>query len=335
MSTVSHRSPWEVSRQDFPSILPVQTQLTFLLQYAILAPSSKNTQPWKFSVGGNTVGVFADMTRWQPVADRDRRELYISLGCALENLLLAAAQFGFRCEVHPFPQPGNEELVATVAFYPAESGGRRRGGPSLHTLTARRTERSLFRDLRIAPEYRRRLEYAVADLGVRLDLTDESAIRAEVLALNLQADEMEFDDPAFRQELGHWMSRGMRKSRLLSRAAGVLVPHLNIGRLAAKRNAALLSSAPLIGLISSASDDRISQLRVGRALERVWLHATDMGLGLQPLSQALEIPSLRGRLAEILPGNRWIPQQLFRLGFTRQRTTKHTSRLSVDEVLLG
>jgi nitroreductase len=103
MTTLSGRSPWEVSSQDFPSMLPIQEQLRFLLQYAVLAPSSKNTQPWRFSIGKKTVGVYADLTRWQPVADRGRRELYISLGCALENLLVAGEQFGFSHEVSYFP----------------------------------------------------------------------------------------------------------------------------------------------------------------------------------------------------------------------------------------
>ena len=70
MTAPSKYPPWQVSAEDFPSDFPIQHQLKFLLQYAVLAPSTKNTQPWRFSIGENTIGVFADLTRCQPVADR-------------------------------------------------------------------------------------------------------------------------------------------------------------------------------------------------------------------------------------------------------------------------
>ena len=80
----------EPSVQDFPRIYPVQEQLRFLVRYAILAPSTRNTQPWRFRVEGECIEVLADLSRLHPVADRDRRELYLSVGCAIENLLVAA-----------------------------------------------------------------------------------------------------------------------------------------------------------------------------------------------------------------------------------------------------
>ena len=109
---------WEVTEQAFPNTAPIETQLRFLLRYAILAPSTKNSQPWAFSVHGNQVYLIADLRRGQLIADPDRRELYISLGCALENLLIAAEHFGFRHGVSYFPEPGDDELVVTVLFAP-------------------------------------------------------------------------------------------------------------------------------------------------------------------------------------------------------------------------
>ena len=71
-------------------------KLSFLVRYALLAPSTRNTQPWKFVVGRDSVEMHLDITRWQRVADADQREMFISLGCALENLLIAATHFGYR-----------------------------------------------------------------------------------------------------------------------------------------------------------------------------------------------------------------------------------------------
>jgi len=336
MTASSTRPPWEVSRQDFPSALPIQEQLEFLLQYAILAPSTKNTQPWRFSIGEDTVGLFADLTRWQPVSDRGRRELYISMGCALENLVVASEQFGFGSSVTYFPEPHNEELVATVTLRPGGTPGRCRTGISLATIAERRTQHGMYRQTPIDHEVRRRLLSCCADQALRVDLTEDRSIRHRVVELNLHADEMDFGNPDFRKELGYWISKGgLAGSRLLSRLAGLVVPHVDVGRVISRRNAALLASAPLVGLISARRDDRVSQVKTGQVLERLWLLATRLAIGLQPMSQALEIPSLRTGLARVFPEPGWIPEQLFRLGYPLCPEKGHTPRRPVSEVLLG
>ena len=108
---------WNIKESDFPINSSSEEKLTFLLNYAILAPSSHNSQPWKFNVTNDEILVFADKSRWLQVADADQRELYISLGCALENLIIAADHFGYNCSVAYFP--GEKDLVAKVVLQPA------------------------------------------------------------------------------------------------------------------------------------------------------------------------------------------------------------------------
>ena len=336
MTALSKYPPWQVSPEDFPSDFPIQHQLKFLLQYAVLAPSTKNTQPWRFSIGENTIGVFADLTRCQPVADAGHRELYISLGCALENLLVASEQFAFHHEVRYFPQSTNEELAAIVNFRPGGTPSSYRAGITLASITARRTQHGPYRDEPVAEEVRQHLLHCCDTLGLRVDLTDDLAIRSRVSELNLHADEMEFADPAFRKELGHWVGQGVFGApALLARLEGLVISRMNLGRAVGKRNAAMLSSAPLIGLISARTDDRTSQVWTGQALERLWLHATRIGIALQPMSQALEIPSLRAELAHVIPEPGWIPEQVFRIGYPVRPAKQHTPRRSADKVLLG
>ena len=85
---------WNIKEGDFPNNSSSEEKLTFLLNYAILAPSSHNSQPWKFNVTKDEILVFVDKSRRLQVADADQRELYVSLGCALENLIIAADHFG-------------------------------------------------------------------------------------------------------------------------------------------------------------------------------------------------------------------------------------------------
>ncbi|MFP3632395.1 nitroreductase family protein, partial [Burkholderia sp. SIMBA_045] len=46
-----------------------EDQLKALLAYAVLAPSSHNSQPWRFVVNGATISVCADRMRALPVVD--------------------------------------------------------------------------------------------------------------------------------------------------------------------------------------------------------------------------------------------------------------------------
>lgn len=74
------QSVWNLDADEFLSMGDIEEQATFLLLYAILAPSSHNSQPWEFTVTGNEIAVGADESRWLEVADPEKRELYISVG---------------------------------------------------------------------------------------------------------------------------------------------------------------------------------------------------------------------------------------------------------------
>ena len=62
-----------VAESDFPVDGSIAEQSRFLLHYACLAPSSHNTQPWRFAVSGNHLKLYADMRRALPVNDPDSR----------------------------------------------------------------------------------------------------------------------------------------------------------------------------------------------------------------------------------------------------------------------
>ena len=68
-----------------------------MIGYAIKAPSGHNTQPWLFRIkeGEDRIRIVPDLTKELPVVDKDCRELFISLGCAAENLCIAAKDMGY------------------------------------------------------------------------------------------------------------------------------------------------------------------------------------------------------------------------------------------------
>lgn len=98
--------------------LPTSSDVVSLIERAALAPSSHNTQPWRFRITGATVDLFADPTRALPVNDPDDRELTISCGCALMNLRVAAAARGLDPEVTLLPSREEPDWRALVRLAP-------------------------------------------------------------------------------------------------------------------------------------------------------------------------------------------------------------------------
>jgi nitroreductase len=306
---------WEICEQDFPGTAPIETQLCFLLGYAILAPSTRNTQPWRFAVEVNTVHLFADFGRGLRISDPDGRQLYISLGCALENLLVAAEYFGFRHEVRYFPERGNAELAASVVFAPGVTWSPARCGITLDAIVRRHNDNGAYRPLPVPEEVRRRLRACREESELRLDLTDDRFFRRWVDQLTREADRLKFADPAFRKELGYWIGQGLfGKPRVVSRLGGLA----------------------LLGLVSATSDTHLAHVRTGQLFERLWLAGTAVGVSVHPMSQTMRLPKLRAALAELVPDRGWKPQHLFRVCYSSKEREPyhHTPRRPLGDVLL-
>ena len=76
------------------------------VRFATLAPSGHNTQPWKFHAGANRIDILPDFSRRTPVVDPDDHHLFVSLGCAAENLALACGARERPGELHFDPANG-------------------------------------------------------------------------------------------------------------------------------------------------------------------------------------------------------------------------------------
>jgi Nitroreductase family len=264
----------------FPWHGTMEEKIAYLLRYAILAPSSHDSQPWRFSVVQNTVELRPDFRRWLREADPDRRELHISLGCALENLLIAAERFGFGHEV-VYPAGGRTGApAASVTLLAEGTPSSCRPAVLFETITTRATNRGRYERRPVPADAAAQLRECAVDDGVGLFLTDDPEIRRQVRELVVRADRQLFSNAAWRFD------------------------------------AAVLASTPFVGLLHSTRDDRESRIRVGQAFERLTLMAACRGLSTQPLSHIVELPEMRRSLQVLLP-DRAYPQQPFRVGYAR------------------
>jgi nitroreductase len=305
-----------------------------LLRYAVLAPSSHNSQPWRFEIAGDRLLVFVDASRWLRVADADQRELYLSVGCALENLLVAAEHFGLAPQVTYFPAGEGQDLVAEVRPEPGSGAPDISRATLFSSIAARHTNHRDYDGRALSNEDVAALESVAGDADIEVHLTADEAVRQRVESLVVRADALQFADPAWRQELAGWLAQGVFGTGwLMSKMSALAVGYLNLGASTAKKDTGLLRSAAALGVVTCDRPDRGSQLRAGQAFERVFLMATARGIQLQPMNQVLQVPEVREEFTPLLPAEWGVPQIAFRLGYAAPEG--HTPRRPLEEVLRG
>lgn len=317
-----------------------EEQLRFLLNFAVLAPSSHNSQPWLFRLAGEEVSLLADRTRALPVADPDDREMIISCGAALFNLRVALRYHGYQPVVRTFPDLRDEDLLAFVRI-----AGRIQPTEEDHALFQaigeRRTYRFPFEDAPLPDGLEEALERAAREEGAELYLTRDPEVKNRLADLISEGDRIQGRDRSFRRELASWIhpnrshSRdgipgyGMGMGDLASIAGPLIVRTFDYGRGRAAKDRELAEGSPLLAVLSTPADNPVTWIRAGQALQRVLLTATAMGVYASFLNQPVECPELRPAVSQIAGGG--TAQLILRLG--RGHAVRPAPRRSVMDVL--
>ena len=340
-------NPRKIAEDDFPFDGTKAEKLKFLLNYAVLAPSSHNTQPWSFKIVDDTVELYADKTRALPVADPDYRELIISCGAALFNLRIAIRHFGYSDIVDILPDEDNPNLLARVCL-----GSRRivqlEENFLFRAIAKRSTNRQDFDNCQLPDSLISELESATRSEGSWLQIMTEvipKASRQEIINLIAQGDRLQMADPLFRQELARWIHKNNNPThdgiplhaqgidRNLDAIAPLIawtIRSFDLGESQAAKDCKLAAQAPVLMLISSENDNPQAWIETGEALAHLLLRARIDDVWASFFNQPIQVPQLRSRLQAMFPENGY-PQILLRLGYTKE--IAGTSRRSVDEVL--
>lgn len=335
-------SLWNLSPADFPSEGTPMQQWEFLLRYAILAPSSHNTQPWLFRVRPSFVEIHADRTRACPVVDPNDRELIMSCGCALYHLRCALRHFGLLGEVEILPDH-NPNLLARVhrgtegEFNPIQS-------QVFEAIPRRRTNRQPFDDAPLPDFIPTLLQASAESEGVSLRNIPDEPTRLNIAALISHGDRRQWSNPAFRIELSHWVhaNHSLRQDGIPGYAVGVddllsnvgplVVRTFDLGEGEAAHDEELAMGSPGLVALSTRGDSPADWIAAGQALASVLLHARTQDIWGSFLNQPIEDSDLRSQLTQFL-GIEGFPQCLLRLGFGTE--VKPTPRRGLDDLWIA
>lgn len=292
-----------------------------LVRYATLAASSHNTQPWKFRAEPERIVILPDLSRRCPAVDPDDHHLFVSLGCATENLLLAAQAAGLRghCSFDP------SETSVRVDF---EQGSPARSH-LFEAIPARQCSRTAYAGDDLTREQLSLLEEAGRGSGVSVILLQTRQQKEDVAQYVAEGNTVQFSDPRWVEELGAWIRFNAHDA--IRAADGLYGPVMGspdvprwLGKLFMRlafsaerqnrKDIAHIRSSSAIAVFVSDADDKRHWIETGRCYERFALHATALELQTAFINQPVEVSALRSQFAAHMGiGNRR-PDLVVRIG---------------------
>lgn len=326
-----------VPRRAIDVRMPGPERMRELVRAATLAANGHNTQPWRFALTTDAITIMPDETRRLPVVDPHDRELWISLGCALENLLVAARAMGYAPEV-TYPE-------ATDAISVRLPPGVAQVSPLLEAIPLRQNTRSPYDGQPIPVAELDRIQGLSLEPGVALQVLTSPAERETVLEYVTLGNLQQYADSAFTDELIAWLRFNKREALttrdgLYSRCSGNPEVPRWLGQMfvagtqpqqQADADAATLRSAPAVAVIASATDDKVAWVRAGQVYERLALTTTALSIRSAFLNQPVEVVELRSQFQQALGMGATLPQLVVRMGYAS--TMSHSPRRPVEQVL--
>ena len=304
-------------------VLSQQPEMLDFIRYATLAANGHNTQPWRFRIVDGGIEILPDLSRRTPIVDPDDHHLFVNLGCAAENLALAAEARGRGGDIRLRPASGG-----SVAFTFGRGSGARTA--LFDAIPHRQSTRADYDGRPISVADLKTLEAASVIEGIDVVLIVDRPQVDRVRDLVVAGNTTQMADPAFVRELRNWLRFSPREAMrsgdgLFAAASGNPILPAWLGprvfdwvfRAEAENDkyARQIRSSAGVAVFVSRRDDNEHWVLAGRACQRFALQATALGLKHAFVNQPVEVAGLRPELAALIgtPGRR--PDIVMRFGY--------------------
>ena len=316
---------------------------TEILWYASFAPSSHNVQPWTVTVESPDKWIIGSAEdRWLTEVDPKNREMLLSIGAFLENMITAAKAYGFGVKVRTLARNPFDPVLLSLELHNAE-----REDYPLQRLLERRTLRTAFKNEDIDPQD---FSFLVGGEDGFAYYPPASAQAAWLDEATVAANEQQVESENVQEELSRWIRWSDADARKYRN--GLTPEAMDITGLAGWYVRNFYGSRDVLGkdfrkttiervkqqvaqsggwIVITSENDRISSLiETGRRFERMFLRAKDRSVGIHPMSQVLEEKPWSEKAAEVLMLGE-PPQFLLRVGYTRDYPSPVSLRMPLDD----
>ncbi|MBN2526024.1 MAG: Tat pathway signal protein [Deltaproteobacteria bacterium] len=296
---------------------------TELVRMGTLASNSHNAQAWTFAIDEEGISIFPDFSRSLPVVDPTYHHLFVSLGCAAENIVQAAPSLGFQPIVNVSDSSGTKHIRIALQKNKATHENM------ALTIPKRSCSRSTYDGNSVGRLALARLAGA-ADDDVNIDLLFHPKELTAVSELVIAANTCQVNNAAYREELKSWIRFNKRQAYytrdgIFAAASGSPTAPPWIARLVFDRAytakneneklRAQMASTPCVGVFTVKGNTWKDWINVGRVCQRLSLYATAMNIAHAHVNQPIEVSSVRRRLASLLGRSGSYPDLVMRIGY--------------------
>ncbi len=297
--------PWKMALGPDAGVDPRR----IILSHAILAPNPHNRQPWVVELqGDDRINLYCDLERRLPHTDPFDRQITVGLGCFLELAEITARQIGMKMEIDVFPegepQPRLDgSLVARMKVSKADVSP----DPLFAQIFDRRSNKDPYDVARSVDAVSAETMISVAGEGVMTGaVTDtvQSAALREIAwnAMNtelhtyrtakesidlLRIGKAEIEANPDGIDLGGAFFEVIDAAGLMSREE-MLDTNSTVFKQQLEAIKEPFGTANGFVYVKTSGNRRKDQIAAGRAYVRINLKATEMGISMQPWSQALQ-----------------------------------------------
>lgn len=310
-----------------------------LVRYATLAASSHNTQPWLFKLESNRISILPDLSRRCPAVDPDDHHLYASLGCASENLLLAARAAGLEGSML------YDASTSGVHIDFEEASAVR--SALFDAIPRRQCSRSMYDGLPLRVEELKQLTDASHGNGVSALFITDAEQKELVCRYVAEGNDAQFSDAEWARELKSWIRFNGKEavrtgdglygpsmgSPAVPRWLGLAA--MKVGFSAKNQNKKDLGhirSSSAIAIIYSEVDDISHWIEAGRCFQRMALQSTALGLHTAFINQPGEVTKLRSKFACAMGIGNHRPDLIVRIG--RGQEMPRSLRRPIEDVIV-
>lgn len=319
----------------------VDSQFIQIIKDATSAPSSHNTQPWKFKIDKQQIIITPDFTKRLKVVDPDDHALFISLGCALENLLLSAKAHGYSPKVEMnFTGDQNEIIVDLL------KNGNEQKDFLYDFVATRQSTRNKYDAEPIVPDLIDQLKTSNSYDEVEIIFfTDKEQIK-KLKPYIIEGSNRQFNNKEFVNELITWIRFNEKTAKKMGDGlwgpctgspnvpkfiGKIVVKNFTSAKSEVKRWSNLINKSAGFALFVAKDNSKVNWVKLGQSFQRFGLRATQLNIKHAHANMPCEELEVRKKLIRELNLLNKHPLLLVRFGYAEKMP--YSFRRPVEEVL--
>lgn len=338
-----------------------------VLSYAILAPNPHNKQSWLVDLKSNdTIELYVDQSRLLPHSDPFHRQIHIGQGTFLENLSISASHFGYKAVISYFPQGEYDNIIVenkAIASITLQKDSSIKEDKLFNSILNRHSNKREYENKKVEQYKIDLLKSSINDIknnDYKLQIEDDTNIVSKYRKISIQAMKIESSNKKanletiemFRfndEELEKYkdgfglaqsgkssIARFFIENLFLSRKKALKDP-ISFGNSAIEMTQNQVNSTKSFGTLTTKSNTRLDQVKIGRVYARLNLLVSSMNLVMHPMSQVLqEYPEMKQLQKDFLAVTNTKKdetiQMFFRLGYADETT--HSPRRDIKDIIV-